>query len=89
MRYDGRLFAFGGAGTMAGSEVKAFEYLYLSGDNGLTWRESAGIRVQLPKELQGSAAPFAAAVDGNNRIWIVSGDTVPTWRGGINRLLFR
>ena len=89
LRYDGRLFAFGGAGTMAGSEVKAFEYLYLSGDNGLTWRESAGIRVQLPEELEGSAAPFAAAVDGNNRIWIVSGDSVPTWRGGINRLLFR
>lgn len=88
MRYDGRLFAFGGAGTMAGSEVKAFEHLYISGDNGLTWQESAGIRVQLPKELAGSTAPFATAVDGNNRIWIVSGDTVPGWRGGINRLLF-
>ena len=89
MRYDGRLFAFGGAGTMAGSEVKPFEYLYLSNDNGLTWRKSAGIRVQLPKELKGSTSPYAAAVDNSNNIWIVSGDTVPSWRGCINRLSFK
>ena len=89
VRHDGRLFAFGGAGTMDGDEVKPFEHLYISNDNGLTWKESAGIRVQLPEELEGSAASYAATTDSDNRIWIVSGDTVPTWRGRINRLSFK
>lgn len=86
LRYDGRLFAFGGAGTLAGNELKAFEYMYISSDNGLSWHLSTGSNLQMPKELLGSTAPYATAVDNENRIWIVSGDTQPLWRGCINRL---
>lgn len=88
IRYDGALFAFGSAGKFAGEEVEAFSTLFKSPDNGLTWHAIKS-KLELPEEMRGSTAPYAAVVDENNRLWIVSGGNTPTvWCGIINRLLF-
>lgn len=89
LRYDGVLFAFGGAGTSQGIETEAFAAIYTSNDNGLTWSCVEDDAVQLPAGLRGTSAPFAALADSDNRIWIITGGDVPTvWRGRVNRLGF-
>lgn len=89
IRYDGMLYAFGGAGTFQGLEVAAFSAIYVSNDNGLTWKRMADKAVQLPDEIRGSNVPFAAFADNDNRIWIISGGDAPAvWRGRLNRLGF-
>lgn len=85
--YDGMLYAFGGSGKVAGNDVAAFNTIYASNDNGLTWIALA--KVDLPAEIAGIHSPFAVAVDADNYLWIVIGGSEPSvWRGRINRLSF-
>ena len=89
VRYDGFLYALGGAGTVNGNAVEAFRSFYVSRDNGITWKISTGFYQRLPQELAGNDAPFAVAVDSNNFIWIMnSGTEGGVWKGIINRLGF-
>lgn len=87
VHYDNALYAFGGAGVVAGETVDAFETIYHSRDNGLSWKPL--VNVKLPAELAGKNVPFVASVDKENYLWIVAGGEKPVvWRGRINRLAF-
>lgn len=89
LRYDGSLYAFGGEGNVNGTNIKAFESLFVSQDNGLTWFVNDKKLFKLPAELLGSTAPYTSVVDNDNHLWIISGgDTPSTWQGRINRLSF-
>ncbi len=88
-RYDGALYAIGGAGNVAGKAVEAFSVVYKSTNNGLTWLPSDANSVSLPASLKGYEAPFAMVADEQNRIWLfVGGDDAAAWCGRINRLGF-
>ena len=88
-RYDGVLYAIGGSGVVAGKEVAAFSVVYTSSNDGLTWLPADSNSVSLPASINGYEAPFAVAVDGQNRIWLfVGGNDASSWCGRINRLGF-
>lgn len=90
MRYDGLLYAVGGAGIVQGVDVDAFSSFYISRDNGITWKEPEGFYQRMPAELRGCDEPFVATVDSNNVMWIIcAGDEPFAWKGIINRLGFR
>ena len=78
--YDGKMWVMGGAGA----GYKAFEYIFISNDHGITWKPDADLH--MPSEMLGVSEPFAATVDENNYIWLFAGNQV--WRGRINRLGF-
>lgn len=89
LHYGGFLYAFGGNGTVAGSDVEAFSSFYISKDNGIVWKASEDYYQVLPETLNGKNVCFAATVDSNNFMWIVTSDAVAgAWRGIINRLGF-
>lgn len=74
--------AYDGATLLCGlSEESGAPQLFLSRDNGRTWKTD---EIALP----GMAAPsaLAVAVTGDNYIWIVCTGTGETWRGRHNRL---
>lgn len=81
-QYDGRLMTFGG--KRLDKEGKSMSCLYVSNDNGITWK--ADLNLHLPFELSGVEGPLAATVDANNYIWIIANKQV--WRGRLNRLGF-
>ncbi len=80
--YDDRLMTFGGKRMDA--EGKAMDCLYVSRDNGITWKED--LELHLPTGLEGVEGPLAATVDANHYIWIIANKQV--WRGRLNRLGF-
>ena len=89
LHYDNFLYAFGGKGFVDGKDVEAFSSFYVSKDNGIVWKAMQGYMQQLPKELVGKNVPFAATVDSNNRIWVMTADgDAGAWRGLLNRLGF-
>lgn len=90
VRYDDFLYAFGGKGTAAGTEVDSFDSFYISKDNGLVWKAPEDFYQQLPSVLKGSNATFTTFVDSDNYMWIItSDDNVGVWKGIINRLGFK
>ena len=85
--YDGKLYAIGGKGIVAGAEVEALSTIYVSRDNGLTWEPFDEDGPSLPAELAGVDVPFAVFVDGNGNIWMaVCGENGAIWRGRMNKL---
>lgn len=90
VRYNGNLYALGGAGNVNGVNVDAFSSFYVSKDNGIVWKENTSFYQRLPKELAGNNAPFAIAVDSKNYLWIINaGENGGVWKGIINRLGFK
>lgn len=89
LRYGDLLYALGGKGVADGVEVEAFSKFFVSRDNGIVWKAQTGYYQLPPKSLMGSDAPFVAAVDTQNHMWIVTcGEGAMTWRGVINSLCF-
>lgn len=86
LRYDGALFALGGAGVVNDKAVEPFASLFVSKDNGIAWRACKEYALKLPAELKGSTEPFAAAVTADDYMWIIT--PAAAWRGRINRLGF-
>ncbi len=85
--YDDKLYAIGGKGTVAGTDVAALSAIYVSRDNGLTWEAATDNGPSLPMELSGVDAPFTAFVDANGNIWLaVCGENGAIWRGRMNKL---
>lgn len=85
MKYDGKLYAIGGAGQN-GSTVEAYGKLYCSSDQGLTWQK--GTLFSLPADMDKSVAPatLTMAADAHNHVWITSASTRSAWKMRINRL---
>jgi hypothetical protein len=64
--------------------------LYISRDNGITWKAPGGFYQRIPAELQGLDVQFVATVDSNNMMWIIcAGEEPVVWRGIINRFGFK
>ena len=90
LRYDDFLYAIGGAGVAQGESVEAFSELYISRDNGITWKAPDDFYQRMPANLQGNDVPFVATVDSNNMMWIIcAGKNPVVWKGIINRLGFK
>ena len=82
-RYDDVLLVLG-RGALDGASCQPLESLYVSRDNGVTWKEDE-VYV-LPEELAGQDVPLAVAVDDAYYLWLVAGGQV--WRGRLNELGF-
>ena len=80
IRYNGDLYAFGGQSKGGRTpSVQGFERMFVSVDNGITWRSHKN-KLSLPEELIGYNSAFDAAVDGNNFLWIELADGT-IWKG--------
>lgn len=85
MRYDGKLFAIGGAG-MNGSNASPFDGIYCSTDQGLTWNLCTSL--SLPTDFSRDASPLAVsmAADSYNNVWLVDAAQAQVWKMRVNRL---
>lgn len=80
VRYNGDLYAFGGKSKGGRTPaVEAFSRMFVSVDNGVTWR-SHNEKLSLPDELLGYNGAFDAAVDNDYFLWIVLEDGT-IWKG--------
>ena len=80
VRYNGDFYAFGGRSRGGRTPVvEAFARMFVSVDNGITWRSHSG-KLTLPADLQGNNSAFDAAVDSDNYLWIELADGT-VWRG--------
>ena len=82
LQYDGRLFTFGG--QRIDDTGDAMDCLYVSNDNGITWKRD--LYIHLPYELEGVEGPVTAVTDNDYHIWIIADNQV--WRGRLGRLAF-
>ena len=82
LRYDDRLFTFGGRRIDGAGD--AMDCLYVSNDNGITWKRD--LYIHLPSLLEGVEGPVTAVTDDDYHIWIIADNQV--WRGRLNRLAF-
>lgn len=81
--YDEKFLAFGGAG-IGGCTESAFAKVYESIDGGITWKATSAYT--LPSDFSASASNYAATVDSDNNIWLISGQAGRVWKGKLNRL---
>lgn len=83
-RYGDVLIAVGGS-PLGTSTAKAFEKIYVSEDNGLTWHTDDSY--VLPEGFtNGQSNTFAIAVDSDKCLWIICGGNGQVWRGRLNKL---
>lgn len=80
--YDSALMALGGTPLRTGTGHTALDYLYVSRDNGVTWKTSDN--TALPDDMPKGDVTVTAWADGEDYLWIVAGRQV--WRGRLNRL---
>ncbi len=98
------IYAFGGASIYNNLEIASFQSIYVSGDDGMSWKEQTE-KVMFPvisgqegvynpaREFTDRPAEFSYLVDDENYLWLFwnSNNVVTTpevWRGRINRLGF-
>lgn len=80
--YDDGIIALGGQGE-GSLTATAFEKIYKSTDNALTWHEYSALA--LPSAFSCGTA-FALVNDSHNHLWLLCGQSGQVWRGRINRL---
>lgn len=83
LKYDKVLLVMGRK-SMDGVTHEAFDHLYVSQDNGITWKTDG--EYVLPDELEGCDVVSSALVDSSSYLWLVAGNQV--WRGRLNELGF-
>lgn len=83
IRYDNVLLALGGK-SLNGMLHEPLDGLYVSKDNGLTWKIDG--EYLLPEDVKGADGALTAGVGSENYLWLVVGNEV--WRGRLNRLGF-
>lgn len=83
VRYDDVLLAMG-RGSLDGTTHQALDSIYVSHDNGITWKTD-DVYV-LPEEVRGTDAAMSAAVDSDFYVWLVAG--IQVWRGRLTELGF-
>ncbi len=88
IHYDNHIYAFGGKKDFqTGRPVKAFDTLYRSTDNGITWKPTTRM-VKLDKSFMERTESFSYTLDSDNYIWIMWSNSKQVWKGKINRLGF-
>ncbi len=70
-----------------GSSATAFDRIYHSGDDGITWRNDSIMTV--PEGFSSSETAFALVADKVNSVWIICGGTGQVWKGRINRVAWK
>lgn len=83
IRYNDCIIAFGGQ-PVQGNKYEAYDQLYISHDNGITWKTDE--QIVMPEEIKGSSQCVVAAVDQDQFIWLINGSSV--WKGRLNELGF-
>lgn len=83
IRYNDCIIAFGGK-PVQGNRHAAYDLLYVSHDNGITWKTDE--EIVMPEEIKGSTECVVATVDSDQFIWLVNGSAV--WKGRLNELGF-
>ena len=90
IQYNDQLYLFGGPGQHNGA-LQAFEYIYASKDNGISW-EAITKKVMFPQEFntlyEKAGGNYSCVVDDQQFIWIMWSQTGEVWRGRINKLGF-
>ena len=90
IQYNDQLYLFGGPGQHNGA-LQAFEYIYASKDNGISW-EAITKKVMFPQEFntlyETAEGNYSCVVDDQQFIWIMWSQTGEVWRGRINKLGF-
>lgn len=84
LQFKDALIAFGGPVLNAHCPGVALDHLYVSLDNGLTWKTQADDRLniypKLPAALKGYEEDFTAYVDQEDNIWILCSNG-EVWKG--------
>lgn len=85
LAYDGGFYAFGGRSRYHTETIEAFENIFVSRDNGITWWKTDN-GLGLPEELLGYNGKFSYVVDKYNFIWLMCSGSNSVYKGRINRL---
>lgn len=85
MYYDGKLFAVGGEGQN-GSNAKAYEKIYCSTDQALTWHESSEFTLPNRFAKDTDAAAVNMVTDKYKHVWFINTPKACVWKMRINRL---
>jgi len=89
IRYDSKLYAFGGNSINKVTTIEGFKAFYCSLDEGISWKKITK-NVIFPKSWKGNNNDFSFLVDDNNYIWIIFSKAGPqgqfVWKGQIRRL---
>lgn len=83
IHYNDCIIAFGGK-PVNGNSHEAYDQLYVSHDNGITWKTDE--QIVMPEGVKGSTQCVVATVDADQYIWLINGSTV--WKGRLNELGF-
>lgn len=90
IRYNGKLYTFGGPGQRDGA-IDAFSSFFQSSDNGISWeiiKKNLFFPEQFKNLYEEANGNYSYIVDDNHFIWIMWGETGEVWRGRINKLGF-
>lgn len=90
IHYNNRMYTFGGP-CSGKNTTNAFDNLYESVDNGITWQTTSE-KVAFPEEFTAlyddADGNWSYAIDDNHFIWIMWSRTGEVWKGRINKLGF-
>ena len=91
IRYDNKLFTFGGIGQYNGY-VTPFSVFYESTDNGISWK-LASEKLTFPNEFSNlyyeADGNYSCIIDNEQYIWIIWSGSGEVWRGRINKFGFK
>lgn len=87
-QYNDELYAFGGAGIKRSSDLDAFEYLYTSGDEGITWKAHT-LLTTTPEDLEGDDTDFTTVVDKKHNAILIIFKNGTIWRGYIPEIYIK
>ncbi|MBO4598597.1 MAG: hypothetical protein J5676_12125 [Bacteroidaceae bacterium] len=88
LSYNGELYAFGGAGKMRSTSIDALSGLYISGDEGITWKKQTK-KTTLPEEIEGVTQDFTAVVDQKHNAILIIFKNGNIWRGFIPEIYIK
>lgn len=81
--YDEVILALGRE-SLNGTSHKALDQMYVSQDNGITWKTNASYT--LPAEVRNKDAVLSVTTDQGFNIWLLAGTQL--WKGRLNKLSF-
>ncbi len=82
--YDDGILAIGGANIGKGAISAAYDQIYQSRDDGITWKTSSSY--QLPAGFDSTTTSVAMVTDGDHNLWLFCAGTGQIWRGRLNKL---
>lgn len=87
IKYNEKLYAFGGTGTHNDENIDAFSTFFESNDKGHTWTKKTE-DMTLHADLKNINGFYTCVLDDHNYIWIIQSNSTNIFKGKINRLSF-